>query len=208
MLATVLSKQTPVTIASIRSLDAYQDMWNNMILRPEYLHQIEADARLVVKFRKQFELAVTATKIPWQFAGIIYYRECTCSFKGHPHNGDSLKRRTVNVPAGRPLAAPASPGGYTVMESFADLIELKQWDRVPVWNMPSLLYYFESNNGFGYRRLKKNPVINSPYLWSGTQYYESGKFASDGIYDRNLIDQQIGCAPMLRYLTDKTLGIV
>ncbi len=202
MLSTELSKQTPVTIVSSRSLDKYQEQWNFMRIRSEYVPQIEADAKLIFKYQKQFELAVYGTNIPWYFAGIIYYRECTCSFKGHPHNGDSLKRRTVNVPAGRPILNPANSTGYTFIESFADLIALKKWDKVPVWNMPALLYYFEANNGFGYRRYHS---INSPYLWSGTEYYKSGKYVSDGHYDPDAIDQQIGCAPLLRYVTDKTL---
>lgn len=206
ILGTALSKQTPVTIASNRSLDVYQDLWNNISINKSMLPQIIEDSKRIAKYRKQFELAVIGTKVPWQFAGIIYYREDGLLFKGHPHNGDTLRRRTVNVPAGRPIKSPMNNAGYTFMESFADLIMLKAWQKVPVWNMPSLLYYFESNNGFGYRRLKS--PIHSPYLWSGTNYYQSGKFVSDGKYDALTKDQQIGCAPLLKYLTDKTLGII
>ena len=205
-LGTALSKQTPVTIASTRSLDAYQDNWNNMVIREAMRPQIIDCAKRIAKYRRNFELAVTGTRVPWQFAGIIYFREDGLLFKGHPHNGDTLRRRTVNVPAGRPLANPKDAKGYTFMESFSDLIALKRWDRVPVWNMPSLLYYFEANNGFGYRRLKK-PIM-SPYLWSGTSYYSSGKYVGDGSYDANTVDRQIGAAPLLRYLTDKTLGVI
>lgn len=206
MLATQLSKITSATMVSDRSLDKYNDQWGMMVIRDNMRLQILEDAKLILKYRKQFELATYGTKIPWQFAGIIYYRECTCDFKGHPHNGDSLRRRTVNVPAGRPIKNPASASGYTFVESFADLIQLKGWDKVPVWSIQALLYYFESNNGFGYRRLKV-PIM-SPYLWSGTEYYTKGKFASDGKYDGRLKDKQIGCAPLFRYLTDHEFGLV
>lgn len=205
-LATVMARQTPVTVVSTRSLDAYQDLWNNMVIREDMRPQIIDVAARIAKYRRNFELAVTGTRVPWQFAGIIYFREDGLLFKGHPHNGDSLRRRTVNVPAGRPLPNPREATGYSFMESFSDLIALKRWDLVPVWNMPSLLYYFESNNGFGYRRLKK-PIM-SPYLWSGTNYYTSGKFVADGDYDPKTVDKQIGAAPLLRFLTDKTLGVV
>ncbi|MBI2283325.1 MAG: hypothetical protein HYU71_06430 [Bacteroidetes bacterium] len=206
ILSTVLSRQTPVTIASARSLEAYQESWNNMVIREVMRPQIVNCAKQIAKYRRNFELAVNGTKVPWQFAGIIYFREDGLQFKGHPHNGDSLRRRTVNVPAGRPVASPKYADGYSFMESFADLIALKRWDKVPVWNMPSLLYYFESNNGFGYRRLH-NPIM-TPYLWSGTNYYTSGKFIADGHYDQQTVDKQVGAAPLLRYLTDKTLGII
>jgi lysozyme family protein len=195
-----------VLIAANRSLDKYQELWNNMVINDHDLKQIIDDAQNILKYRRQFEIAVIGTPIPWQFAGIIYYREDGLQFKGHPHNGDSLKKRTINEPSGRPLANPANKAGYTFMESFADLIALKAWHKVPVWNMPSLLYYFESNNGFGYRRL--HHPINTPYLWSGTSLYKSGKFVSDGHYDATEKDAQMGAAPLLRYLTDKTLGII
>lgn len=206
MLATSLSKITPSTPVSQRSLDAYQNMWDMMVIGEGMAPKIIADAKLILKYRKQFEVAVIGTKIPWQFAGIIYYREDDCLFKGHPHNGDSLRRRTVNEPAGRPIKNPIHPTGYTFLESWQDLVSLKGWGKVDVWYMSTLLYYFEANNGFGYRRLK-NP-INSPYLWSGTEYYTAGKFVSDGHYDPKTVDDQIGAAPLLKYLTDKTFKLI
>ena len=42
--------------------------------------------------------------IPWQFIAIIHSLECGCDFKLHLHNGDPLTARTVQVPAGRPVA--------------------------------------------------------------------------------------------------------
>lgn len=197
-----------VLIANNRTLDKYQEDWNNMVIDPRKIPAIIQDAQTILKYQRRFELVTTHSGgyIPWQFIGIIYYREDGCLFKGHIHNGDSLRKRTFNVPAGRPIQNPTSPSGYTFEESAFDLIKLKGWDKVPVWNMPALLYYLEANNGFGYRRLKT--PINTPYLWSGTNHYSVGKFDSDGHYNPRLVDAQSGAAPLLRYLTDKTLGIV
>jgi lysozyme family protein len=118
-----------------------------------------------------------------------------------------LKYRTVNVPKGRPLTLPSNKDmGYSFEDSAFDLVKLKGYDKVPLWSIETLLYYFEVNNGFGYRRLKK--PISTPYLWSGTTYYTAGKFVADGRYDSKKVDEQIGCAPLLRYLTDKTLKLV
>ena len=172
-LTTILSKQTPVNIASERSISKYEQIWSNMKIHDDKRGYIINAASNIVKYRKQFELAVMGTKIPWYFIGIIYYREEGLKFKGHIHNGDSLKRRTVNVPAGRPLVNPDTPIGYSFSTSAADLIQLKQWHKVPVWSISSLLYYFEANNGFGYVR----KGINTPYLWSFTNQYEKGLYA-------------------------------
>jgi len=198
----------PVLFTSQRSIDKYQELWDTMRIDPKKTASIIGDAKTIIKYRRRFELVTqhSAGKIPWYFIGIIYYREDGCRFKGHIHNGDSLRKRTVNVPAGRPMVNPAASSGYTFEESAFDLIKLKGWDQVPVWSMPTLLYYLEANNGFGYRRLKE--PVNSPYLWSGTQHYRKGKFNYDGHYDPKLIDAQTGAAPLLRYLSDKTLGLV
>ncbi|MBA4196573.1 MAG: hypothetical protein C0459_03365 [Chitinophaga sp.] len=179
-----------------------------MRIDPKKVQQIINDAKTIIKYRRRFENVtnVIGNKVPWYFIGIIYMREDGCTFKGHIHNGNSLRKRTYDVPAGRPLKNPASPSGYTFEESAIDLIQLKGWDKVPQWSMPALLYYLEANNGFGYRRLKQS--INTPYLWSGTQHYQKGKFDSDGHYNDKLIDAQTGAAPLLKYLTDKTLGLV
>jgi lysozyme family protein len=191
---------------SQRSIDKYQELWDCMRIDPKKLPAVIDTAKTILKYRKQFETAVIGTKIPWYFMGIVYMREDGCKFKGHIHNGDSLRKRTVNVPAGRPIKNPAATTGYSFIESAQDLILLKGWHNVATWSMPALLYYFEANNGFGYRRLKK--PIDTPYLWSCTQHYQKGKFAYDGVYDAKLMDEQIGAAPLLKYLTDKTLGLV
>jgi lysozyme family protein len=60
-------------------------------------------------------------------------------------------------------------------------------------------------NGFGYRRQQ---IVFTPYLWAATNHYTKGKYVEDGVYDPNAIDHQLGCAPLIRYLTDRTLGIV
>lgn len=202
----ILSK---VGSVSDRSISKYQDQWNNMVIDPKRIDEVINAAKTIIKYRKRFEVVAEsyAGKIPWYFLGIIYYREDSCSFKDHIHNGDSLRQRTVNVPKGRPLKIPANKGqGYSFEESALDLILLKGYDKVPIWSIETLLYYFEANNGFGYRRLKV--PIDTPYVWSGTTYYKSGKFVADGKYDRFKVDEQIGCAPLLRYLTDKTLKLV
>ena len=85
-----------------------------------------------------------------------------------------------------------------------DLIKLKEWDHVKAWILPLMLYKFEANNGFGYY----NRGIASPYVWNYTNHYTKGYFVADGRFDPEAVNKTTGCAVLLRYLTDKTLGLV
>ncbi len=51
----------------------------------------------------------------------------------------------------------------------------------------------EQYNGLGYA----NRGIPSPYIWSGTDQYKSGKYVRDGVFDPNAVDTQLGCAGLL-----------
>ena len=52
----------------------------------------------------------------------------------------------------------------------------------------------EQYNGLGYAA-RGRP---SPYVWSGTDQYRSGKYVRDGVYDPNVVDSQPGCAGLLK----------
>ena len=51
----------------------------------------------------------------------------------------------------------------------------------------------ERYNGLGYAS-RGRP---SPYIWSGTNQYVSGKYVRDGVYDPDAVDSQLGCAGLL-----------
>lgn len=51
----------------------------------------------------------------------------------------------------------------------------------------------EQYNGLGYASRGRA----SPYIWSGTDQYVSGKYVRDGVYDPSAVDQQLGCAGLL-----------
>jgi lysozyme family protein len=188
------------------SLDYYQNCWDTMLIAKNKVPYIIADAKKVLAHKERFEnvVKIAGGSIPWYFIGIIYLREEGCNFRGHAHNGNNLKLKTVDVPSGRPIAPPANPIGYTFEESMLDLIKLKEWDKVKAWILPLMLYKFEANNGFGYH----NRGINSPYVWNFTNHYTSGYFVADGRFNPEVVNKSTGCAVLLRYLTDKTLGLV
>jgi hypothetical protein len=51
----------------------------------------------------------------------------------------------------------------------------------------------EQYNGLGYA----GRGLPSPYVWSGTDQYHTGKYIHDGVFDPNEVDQQLGCAGIL-----------
>ena len=64
------------------------------------------------------------------------------------------------------------------------------------WSLPRMLHRLEAYNGFGYRRSGRS----SPYLWSFSNLFTSGKFVADGRFDPKAKSQQCGAAVMLKLL--------
>ncbi len=61
------------------------------------------------------------------------------------------------------------------------------------WSVGGTLAKLEEYNGLGYAA-RGRP---SPYIWSGTDQYRSGKYVRDGVYDPDAVDSQLGCAGLL-----------
>lgn len=151
---------------------------------PSYVARISAG-------KERYKTVELATNVPWYFIGIIHALECSLNFKQHLHNGDSLKARTVQVPAGRPkVGNPPFEWEYSAIDAL-EYDNLSTWKD---WSVEGMLYKLEAYNGWGYRTKR----INSPYLWSGSQYYTKGKYAADGVYEPNLVSKQIGAALLLK----------
>src|SRR5262249_7777547 len=62
------------------------------------------------------------------------------------------------------------------------------------WSIGGTLAKLEEYNGLGYAA-RGRP---SPYIWSGTNQYQSGKYVRDGVYDPNGVQSQPGCAGLVR----------
>ena len=81
------------------------------------------------------------------------------------------------------------------------------------WTIGGALCLLEQYNGLGYAR---GPVSNgiqyppqaSPYVWSSTDQYHSGRYISDGHFDPNAIDHQLGCAALLSSMMTIDASIV
>lgn len=136
------------------------------------------------------------TGCPWQIVGAIHYRESTCNMDRHLHNGDPLSRRTVRIPSGRPVDGEPP---FTFSESAVDALKYYNFDFKGYHGIDKIIrfcYVAESYNGFGYY----NRGVVSPYLWSGSNNYQRGKYVHDGVYDPNAVDYQCGVLPIVMEL--------
>lgn len=178
----------------------YQKLWNRCELKPENLNQTQEIVTKICLTQNRYQALQREINVPWYFIAVIHNMESSLNFTRHLHNGDSLKKRTVKVPLGRPIANPSNGWevGYTWEESAIDALTLKEFDKVKDWSLAAQLWQLEKYNGFGYRQY--HPEVLTPYLWSGTNLYTKGKYKSDGKWDANATSTQIGIAALLKII--------
>lgn len=141
----------------------------------------------------RYQVVERQTRVPWAVVAVIHCREASFNFKAHLHNGDPLSARTVHVPAGRPFTG-VPP--FTWEASAVDALVYDHFAGKTDWSISTTLDRLEAYNGVGYRKRG----LPSPYLWAGTDQYVSGKYVEDGIFSASTVDQQPGCAGILKLL--------
>ena len=191
----------PVPINSKRFADLrdeYTQMFDRCRLRPEFASNVEFYVSRLARFKAVYQQLGDSLGIPWVFIGVVHGMECGFNFGTHLHNGDPLTARTVRVPKGRPTSGEPP---FTWIASARDALELEGLAQAADWSLPMLLYRLEAYNGFGYRPRR----VPTPYLWSFSNLYTSGKFVADGVFDAGAVSRQCGAAVMLRVLQERSL---
>lgn len=174
--------------------DEYAAWFAAAALRPE--HQESADWHLTMMraARPRYVAVGDPLGVPWQFIAAVHGLEASFNFRAHLHNGDfPLSQRTRQVPPGRPLVW-LPPSSWEA--SASDALKLMGFARQPDWSVPRMLFRLEAYNGFGYRSSGRA----SPYLWSFSNLYSTGKFVADGRFEPKARSQQCGAAVMLKLL--------
>ncbi len=177
--------------------DEYAELWAKMDLRPGKHDRVGIVAHKILGGKAAYLKVEGATGVPWYFVGLLHAMESSCNFATHLHNGDSLKRRTYNVPAGRPKAG-SPPFSWHV--SAIDALSIKGLQKITDWCIPRMCYEAERFNGWGYRR--HHPSVLSPYLWSYSFHYHRGKYISDGKWSSAAVSGQPGAMPILKVLME------
>jgi lysozyme family protein len=183
--------------AALRS--EYERLFNTCIIRPQSTQAIESTVAKISAARGRYETA-GAGAIPWFFISVIHAMEASLDFTKHLHNGDPLTAKTVQVPSGRP---PGNPP-FTWEVSAADALSMKGLGGGTEWSLAGTLYQLERYNGWGYRL--HHPQVLTPYLWSFSNHYTSGKYISDGTWSDTAVSKQSGAAVILRRMAEKGLA--
>jgi lysozyme family protein len=178
--------------------DEYVHLFNTCDVRPERALEVEALMQRVLSQQARYCQAESRCGVPWYFVAAVHQMESSGRFDRHLHNGDPLTARTRQVPAGRPLKG-NPPFSWEV--SAADALAMHRLSAATDWSLGSLLYELERYNGFGYRRY--HPEVLSPYLWSYSDHYESGKYVADGRWSDTARSAQCGSATLLRRMVER-----
>jgi len=194
-------------IAALKARNAQR--WHDMHMRASRIPQFKSTAaRLCETANKARYQGVTDhltafgyPGVPWWFTAIVSERE----YGGPPHwdkqlgQGDPLHEVSHNEPKGRgPFLD--HPGDVTpgydawtrcALDALVDCApHAAKW---PDWTVGGVMTLFEEYNGLGYAARG----TASPYVWSGTDQYISGKFIRDHVFDPKRADVQFGCAGIL-----------
>jgi lysozyme family protein len=145
-------------------------------------------AKRLVAAKARYQAASDKTGVPWAVIAVIHQRECSQDWTGSLAQGDPWNRVSVHVPAGR---GPFRSWEEAAIDALVNCAPYAA--RNKDWNIGRTLVKLEQYNGLGYAA-RGRP---SPYIWSGTDQYRSGKYVRDGVYDPNVVDSQPGCAGLL-----------
>ncbi len=178
----------------------YLEMFKSIEIKLNKLNIVENHVDQIVANKNRYDAVESKTNVPWYFIALIHTLESNRNFNSHLHNGDPLSARTVHVPSGRPKRG--NPP-FTWEESCEDALKHKRLNKETDWSLPRTLYNLENYNGWGYRLYYKH--VKSPYLWSYSNHYISGKYTADGVFSNTAVSRQCGAAVILRRLEQRNI---
>src|SRR6058998_2199474 len=173
----------------------YSDLFNRCKIAADKMTEVEEVVQRILQYQNRYASISAQSTVPWYVIAVIHNMECGLDFTKHLHNGDSLKRRTVNEPEGRPKTG-QPPFAFDV--SALDALEYDKFTTWRDWSIGGICYKLEGFNGWGYRAQK----INSPYLWSYSNLYTSGKYIADKKWSKTAVSRQCGAAVILRRMSE------
>lgn len=171
-------------------------------LRPEYerllatmvverTSAVSAAADKIIRNFQRYGDASVATAVPSSFIGTLDLRESDCDPRAGLGQGDPWSQVSRNVPRGKgPWRSWTEAAIFYIHYDHLD-------DTTQPWSMAYACWKGEAWNGFGPR----NHGIFTGYLWGGSNHYRCGKYVSDGVWDGNHVDTQLGIIPVICEIT-------
>src|SRR6187399_3332548 len=120
--------------------EEYKHLFETCEIRPIRRAAVDTITNNILSNKARYLAAGNPLRIPWYFIGFVHSLESSLSFKKHLHNGDPLTARTVQVPAGRPVAGTPP---FTWEESAVDSLTFQRLDRVTDWSLAGTLFQLE-----------------------------------------------------------------
>lgn len=187
-----------VDINALKILNATR--WQHMIISAPLVPLLKKVSQRLLMAKQRYETVSTSTTVPWWVIAVIHERESSQSWLASLAQGDPWNAVSIHVPRGR--------GPFNSWEDAAiDALKVcpphaAAWTD---WTTGGTLTLLEEYNGLGYA----NHGRPSPYVWASTDQYVSGKYVSDGHYDPDAIDHQLGCSALLASMKafDSTITI-
>lgn len=187
----------------------YQNFWNQCSIIPKFQAQAKTEVAWALKNKSRFETVGAYFKMPWPVVANLNRMEMGLNFEGTLLNGDPWNKVTVRYPKGRGPWSSWEEAAIEAIESEAKgwNFKLESWK----WDLGGTFFYLNAWNGFTHAQAEGKDIVPpyaSPYIYSGTPFYEKGKrverLGSDGKYhgsfDKNLVSQQLGCMAFLKAL--------
>lgn len=171
-----------------------QSRWDSAKFSPRKLQIAAGVAKRLCapKAKAIYRELEAVTSVPWYAIAVIHEREASQRWDRSIAQGDRWDRKSVNVPRGR---GPFPDFKAAAIDALANCAPYaSKWKD---WSEGGALTLLELYNGTGYE-LYHN--MASPYLWAGTQHYVRGKYTSDGHFDGNAVDQQLGVAILIKQM--------
>lgn len=188
----------------------YAYLWPLATINVGKAREAADTAAWILRGKEAFEGVSSQTGVPWWVIGILNVMESGQDFNGTLLNGDAWNQVTKHYPSG---LGPWSSWRQAAV--FALQHEAKGWGFIlqtyPWHKLEEIFYFLECYNGHN-ARLAEGAAIDppnaSPYIYSATQFYRSGKrtevLGSDGKYhgafDKNLVSSQVGCMALAKAL--------
>lgn len=163
--------------------------WKAVEFHPAALSQAMVVAKRLVAAKENYVTISNKTGVPWYIIAVIHEREASQRWDRSIAQGDPWNRVSIHVPKGRGAFSSWNDAACDALTNCAPYAS--RWSD---WSMGGALTLLELYNGLGY----ENHGIASPYIWSGTNQYISGKYVADGVFDAGTVDSQLGCAVLIK----------
>jgi len=173
-------------LSKLKSLNTAR--WLKARINPDRGTQFLDVARRLISAKASYQQVSVQTGVPWWFIAVVHEREASQNWHSSLAQGDPWNEVSVHVPAGR---GPFSSWEEAAVDALVNCAPFAA--RNKDWSIGGTLTMLEEYNGLGYA----NRGIASPYVWSGTNQYSSGKYVRDGVFDPDVVDRQLGCAGLL-----------